>query len=369
MTTAAAHEPTTESTGPSPADQLCERLFGAGIGMADMLSVYLGDRLGLYSALNSLGHADSRALAERACVHERYAREWLAHQAATGILEVVTSSDDDASRVYRLPQAYVPVFLDKDDLVHVVPLAATLVSAVRVVDSVADAFRTGGGVPWSAYGREGIEAQEGFNRAAFANLLGSEWLPAIPDLHRSLQRPGATLLDVACGAARSSIAIARVYPSLTIDAVDIDPTSIDIARQNVDESGLGSRINLKLADGAGADGAYDAATIFEAVHDLSNPVGVLQAVHRSLKPGGLLLVVDENVGEQFTAPAQNLDAFFYGASMLICLPAGMADTPSAATGTVMRPSTLAQYATEAGFSSIEVQPIEYPFFRFYLLRK
>jgi 2-polyprenyl-3-methyl-5-hydroxy-6-metoxy-1,4-benzoquinol methylase len=277
---------------------------------------------------------------------------------------------DDGTRAYRLPEAYVPVFLEKDDLVHIVPLARTMVSAVRVIDEVLDAFRTGGGVPWAAYGDDGIEGQEGFNRAAFANLLGSDWLRSIPELHAKLGMAGSRLADVACGAARSSIAIARAYPSVVVDALDNDPTSIDIARRNVREAGLEGRIDVKLADGASVGGTYDVATIFEAVHDLSDPVGVLKAIHRSLKPGGLLLVVDEKVGEQFTAPAEDpVESFFYAASLLICLPAGMADQPSAATGTVMRPATLASYAREAGFETMEIAPVDYPMFNFYLFRK
>ena len=158
MTTASTiEEPTTVDTGPSPADQLCERLFGASMGMADILSVYLGDRLGLYGALRDLGSATSQETATRAGIDERYAREWLAHQASTGLLEVVKPSDDDASRSYRIPEAYVPVFLEKDDLVHIVPLARTMVSAVRIIDPIIEAFRTGGGVPWSAYGSDGID--------------------------------------------------------------------------------------------------------------------------------------------------------------------------------------------------------------------
>jgi 2-polyprenyl-3-methyl-5-hydroxy-6-metoxy-1,4-benzoquinol methylase len=340
------------------------------MGMADILSVYLGDRLGLYRALHELGTATSAEVARTAKINERYAREWLAQQASTGLIEVDLASDDDTARRYRLPEAYVPVFLEKDNLVHIVPLARTMVSAVRVIDSVIEAFKTGGGVPWAAYGSDGIEGQEGFNRAAFVHLLGSDWLPSIPELHRKLQEPGARLVDVACGAAHSSIAIARAYPSVTVDAVDNDPTSIDIARRNVNEAGLDGRVAVRLADGAAVGGPYDVATIFEAVHDMSNPVAVLRAIHRSLKPGGVLLVVDENVGDQFTAPAENpVESFYYAASLLVCLPAAMVDQPSAATGTVMRPSTLAGYATEAGFADIETVPVDYPMFRFYLLRK
>jgi 2-polyprenyl-3-methyl-5-hydroxy-6-metoxy-1,4-benzoquinol methylase len=347
-------------------------LFGAAMGMADLLSVYIGDRLGLYSATQSLGACTSQDLANLASeagIHERYAREWLAQQASTGFLEVVEQSDDDTRRRYALPQAYIPVFLEKDDLVHSIPLAHTMVSAVRPIDAILEAFRTGGGVGWADYGLDGREGQEGFNRAAFANLLGPEWFPAIPELDARL-REGARLLDVACGTALSSIAIAKAYPNATVDAVDIDPASVDRARENVARAGLLSRIDVRLADGAGISGHYDVATVFEAVHDLSDPVSVLRAVHQALKPGGLLVVVDEKVGEHFTAPAENpVESFLYGASLLICLPAGMAQQPSAGTGTVMRPSTLAAYARQAGFAGIESLDVEYPMFNFYLLRK
>jgi hypothetical protein len=58
----------------------------------------------------------------------------------------------------------------------------------------------------------------------------------------------------------------------------------------------------------------------------------------------------------------------YGISVLHCLPAGRADTPSAATGTVMRTGTLRAYARDAGFEDAEVLPVEHPLFRFYQLR-
>jgi 2-polyprenyl-3-methyl-5-hydroxy-6-metoxy-1,4-benzoquinol methylase len=200
-----------------------------------------------------------------------------------------------------------------------------------------------------------VSRGRGLQRAAFANLLGSQWF-VHPRIAHKLQEPGARLADIACGAARSSIAIARAYPLVTIDAVDNDPMSIDVARRNVREAGLEDRIEVKLADGESVGGPFDVATIFEAVHDLANPVGVLKAIHRS-EAGRILLVVDENVADDFVAPAENLESFFYAASLLVCLPTAMADKPSAATGTVMRPATLGAYAREAGFATWRLQAL------------
>jgi hypothetical protein len=108
-------------------------------------------------------------------------------------------------------------------------------------------------------------------------------------------------------------------------------------------------------------------TIFEAVHDLSQPVAVLAAARRLLAPGGTMVVMDERVADQFTAPGDDIERFMYGFSVLVCLPNSMAETPSVGTGTAMRPETLRRYALDAGFGTVAVLPIEHGSFRFYRL--
>jgi len=84
-------------------------------------------------------------------------------------------------------------------------------------------------------------------------------------------------------------------------------------------------------------------------------------------PAGAVLVMDERTNDALTVGDPE-ERYLYGASVLVCLPAGMSEQPSAATGTVMRPATFAAYAREAGFSDVEVLDIEHRFFRFYRLR-
>jgi hypothetical protein len=100
---------------------------------------------------------------------------------------------------------------------------------------------------------------------------------------------------------------------------------------------------------------------------MSNPVGALQTMRRLLKERGSVLIVDERVGEAFTAKGNDVEWMMYGWSILHCLPVGMVDQPAAGTGTVMRADTLKQYAMEAGFTGFEILPIEHYFFRFYRL--
>jgi 2-polyprenyl-3-methyl-5-hydroxy-6-metoxy-1,4-benzoquinol methylase len=175
--------------------------------------------------------------------------------------------------------------------------------------------------------------------------------------------------DIACGAGWSSIAIALAYPAAEVDGFDLDALSIELARRNAAAAGVADRVRFHLRDAADADlaGGYDLVLICEALHDLSRPVEALRTMRRLANETGAVLVVDERVAETFTAPGDDLERLFYGFSVLCCLPAGMAEQPSAATGTVLRPTTLRRYAREAGFRDAEVLPIEHDLFRLYRL--
>lgn len=126
---------------------------------------------------------------------------------------------------------------------------------------------------------------------------------------------------------------------------------------------------FRQADAAGLpDGPYDVVLAFECVHDLPRPVEVLAAARRALAPAGCAVVMDEAVAPQFTAPGDEVERLMYAYSLLVCLPDGRSDPPSAATGMVLRPSALTAYAREAGFAEVEVLPVErFGFWRFYRL--
>jgi ubiquinone/menaquinone biosynthesis C-methylase UbiE len=243
-----------------------------------------------------------------------------------------------------------------------------LASGATMLPALADAYRTGAGIDWAAYPGL-IGAQEAANRPLFRNVLTQEWLPGITEVHEKL-RDGGRLADVATGTGWSAIAIAQAYPQATIDGLDIDRESIDRARANAAAEGVDdARLRFHLVDAAepGLDGRYDVVTVFEAVHDLARPVEVLEQVRRLLKPDGVAIVVDEKVAARFGAIGDEVERLMYGYSVLFCLANARVEHPSAATGTVMRESTLRQYAEGAGFASVEVLPIEHDTFRIYRL--
>jgi hypothetical protein len=152
-------------------DALAAKLFARAIEALDLLGVYVGGRLGLYRALADAGPLTPPQLAAAAGVHERYAREWLEQQAASGILDV-EAGEEAGSRAFRLPAGHDEALLDGDSLSHVAPLARLLVAVTRPIDEVLRAFREGGGVPYEAYGADLYEAQAAFTRPLYLHLLG-----------------------------------------------------------------------------------------------------------------------------------------------------------------------------------------------------
>jgi 2-polyprenyl-3-methyl-5-hydroxy-6-metoxy-1,4-benzoquinol methylase len=203
----------------------------------------------------------------------------------------------------------------------------------------------------------------------FLNLLASEWLPAMPDVVATLEH-GARVADVGTGCGWSAIAMALAYPSITVDGFDLDEASVVDARANAEATGVSDRVTFEVRDAADAvAGSYDLVTCFEALHDMAHPVEALTAMRAMVAEGGTVFVVDERAADALTANDPDpIQRFFYAASVLHCLPVGMSQPHSAGTGTVMRTATLESYAAAAGFTAVEVLPIEHDMFRFYRLR-
>jgi 2-polyprenyl-3-methyl-5-hydroxy-6-metoxy-1,4-benzoquinol methylase len=349
---------------------LVERIFGSCIGFMEILSIYVGDRLGFYRALADNGGATASELADATGTHERYAREWLEQQAVAGILEVESADTVPGERRYLLPEGHNEVLLERDSLYYVAPFAQQMVGITRPLPAVLEAYRIGGGVPYPEYGEDMREGIAYGNRPLFVNLMGTEWLPAVPDVHERLQAdPPALVADIGCGTGWSSISIARAYPKALVDGFDLDEDSIAEAKANAEAEGLADRVSFQVRDAADPElsGRYDVAIAVECIHDMGRPVEALGAMRSMVSNDGAVLVVDERVGEEFTAPSDEIERLMYGYSIVHCLPVGMAEQPSVGTGTVMRPTTLRRYATEAGFSGLEILPIENDLWRFYRL--
>jgi len=345
-------------------DAFPDQVHEATLGYFQILSMYLGLRLGLYEALDR-AERTSDALADRAGIDARYAREWCEQQATIGVLAADTTH---APPTFRLPDDVRESLLDPDSTSYLGATIRQLASLRAVIDPVVEAYRTGQGVLPEMFGAESADGQGGSNRPVYLTTLPTEWLPNIGPFRSRLGSGPARVIDIGCGHGWSAIALALAYPDASVDGYDPDTYSIEQARSHAEHAGVADRVRFHVTDAASIEATADLAMAFECVHDMPNPVEVLAAARRALVDEGAMLVVDERTRDRFDGSFDAREAYFYGWSIFDCLPAGRATTPSAATGTVMRPETLRGYAEAAGFTGFEVLPIEHDAFRLYLLR-
>jgi SAM-dependent methyltransferase len=350
-------------------EALANRIFMAGLEAVELYNVHLGIALGLYRALDDGGAQTGAELAARTDLEPRYLREWLQAQAISGFVSI--DGDDVDEDRFALAPAVRETLIDEVSPAFVGAIPAILPAVGGAMPDLVAGFRSGEPVAYSNY-PQAVSVQEAMNRPAYENSLVAEWLPQIPDVLARLDdanRP-ALVADLCCGPGWSSIVLAEAFPHLAVDGFDNDEESIARAQRNAADRGVSDRIRFEVADITTADPEqeprYDVAFVFEAVHDLAHPVEALAGLRRALKPGAPLIVMDENVAEELTAPGDEVERFMANVSALWCTPQGHGPG-SEVVGAVIRPHTMTDLARRAGFTSVEVLPIEHAFFRFYRL--
>lgn len=343
-----------------------ETIFDAALGTAELTVAWLGRALGLYAGLRGETGLTAGGLASKVGIDERYAREWLEHQAVAGVLSVDDPARPASERRYTLPEAHAIALLEEEHPGYVGALADLPPIIACTLELVRDAFRSGSGVPFASYGLHDMQA--GFTRPMFATAFATEWLPALPDVHGRLEAgEPLRIADLGCGEGWAAIYLAEAYPRVTVDGYDLDDTSIAAARRHAADRNVGDRVRFEVRDLRQLDSGdrYDLLFTCEVIHDLSDPVGALAAMRQATAQSGAVLVIDEKAAESFEPSGDPIERLLYGFSILHCLPVGRDAEPSAATGTVMRPDVFSRYAKEAGFSEVAILPIDHPFFRFY----
>jgi SAM-dependent methyltransferase len=340
-----------------------ERIFSELNAGMSILSLQLGETLGLFRILGDSGPSTSHDLAEQTGYSERYLREWLECMVAGGYL------DHDSERgMFSLPPEHAEVLTKPESQWSAIGMFGWLSSFGSVMPLLTEAFQTGGGVPYEDYGLDMVTAQAMSTRPMFVNDYVSNWIAAMPDIEAKL-KVGGRVAEVGCGLGWSSIALAQGMPNVAIDAVDPDDLSIEKAEQNAKEAGVSNRIRFHptTIEEASIDGPYDLITAFECLHDMPYPVSALERMRKLTSPDGAVLIADEAVGDTLQENTNFMGHFFYNFSVLHCLPQALAFPDSAGTGTVIKPSIVRQYADEAGFSEVRILNIENPQFRFYRL--
>ena len=348
---------------------LVVRMFLAMLATQELLTAYLGVRLGLYDALATNGPGTAADLAERVEIAPRYAREWLEQQAVAGLLAVDDPAKPGHERVYRLPAAHEQVLTESDSPLSMTSLTVLPLGGIaRALPALLDAYRSGEGIGDEVFGDDWRNGHSGANRALFTHLLAGWIRTTLPETHARLTA-GASIADLACGAGFAGIGLARAYPAVRVHGLDLDAETVALARCHAKAAGVDDRVSFEIRDAADASlaGRYDLVCVFDALHEMARPVEVLQTCRRLCAEDGDAIVMDAKVAHAFVAPADEIERFQYATSVLHCLPACLSQQPSAGTGTVMRMSTLRTYAREAGFADVRELPVDDRFHRLYHL--
>ena len=248
------------------------------------------------------------------------------------------------------------------------PCASVIPWISKALDIMVEEFRNGTGASFGLFDLHDIQAA--FTRPAFVNHLTQTWLPALVDVQAKLTAgERVRIAEVGCGEGLAAITIAAAYPNAEIDGFDLDQASIAVARKQAADAGVAERARFEVRDAADPAivGEYDLVMAIEMLHDMPDPVGILQTMKRLAGDHGAVLVVDERAEETFTVPATEMERFFYTFSTLHCLAVSM-QHDGVGTGTVIRPATVRRYAADAGFSAVDVLDVEHAQFLLYRLR-
>jgi 2-polyprenyl-3-methyl-5-hydroxy-6-metoxy-1,4-benzoquinol methylase len=346
-------------------DQLAERVINETNSAISCLTLYLGHKLDLFNSLRKEGPITSEELSKKTKYSERYLREWLECMTVNGYIDY-----DPITKRFSISGEHARVLCDRDSIAYTIPFVYWVPTLSLAMDKLLEAFRTGEGVPYSTYGREVLFAQGEGNRPMFINDI-ARWISSMPDIESKLRSQGGHIIDVGCGDGWASISLAKSFPLVKIDAIDVDLSSIDNASKNIEKAGLSDRISINASpiEKATLKKKYDLVMTFESVHDMAYPIEALRRMKDMVSANGAVLVGDVKMKDKLEEKNDFASRLYYNFSVLLCLPQSMEYPNSAATGAAMTPSSFRKYAKEAGFSKVDILPIEHFMWQFYRLTK
>jgi 2-polyprenyl-3-methyl-5-hydroxy-6-metoxy-1,4-benzoquinol methylase len=345
----------TPTIDPARLDEFMARFvqdFGAG---ATAPLVVLGDKLGLYKAMADGAPVTPAELAERTECNERYIREWLCQQAASGYLDY-----DAGAGTFRLPPEQALALADDRSPAFIAGAFQVLAAMVKDEPRIAERFRSGNGLGWHEHDHDLFEGTERFFRPGYLANLVDSWLPALDGVTDKLES-GARVADIGCGHGASTILMAEAYPRSTFVGSDYHEGSIDAARRSAEHARVAERVTFEVASAkAFGGGPFDLVCVFDALHDMGDPVGAARHVRSQLASDGTWMVVEPFARDAVEENLNPVGRVFYAASTLICTPASLSQEVGAALGAQAGEKRLAEVLTAGGFTRVR-RAAETPF--------
>ena len=307
--------------------------------------VQIGESLGLYRSLNDYGAMSSVEMAAKTGLSERYLREWLSAQAASKYITY-----DPATDSFSMTPEQAFVFANPDSPFYLVPAFGAAAAFQGNVQKVKEGFRTGEGVAWGDQSQCLSCAVARFFRPGYDNFLVQAWLPSLGGVAEALER-GGDVADVGCGHGVSTLIMARAFPKSRFSGFDFHERSIEDARKHARDHQV-SNIDFHIQEAKDLPGQYDLITLFDCLHDMGDPVGVLKRIRAALKPGGVVMIVEPMAGDTLKENLNPVGRMYYSASTMVCVPTSLAQEARAALGAQAGEKRLRQVIVEeAGYSS------------------
>ncbi len=306
-------------------------------------STVIGNRLGLYEAL-AQGPATPEQFADRTGCNMRYLTEWLHVQAAGQYV-----SYQPASGEFYLTEEQAFCLADPNGP-NVSSAFLAALGYLRAEPRLTEAFRTGEGVGWHEHDDDVFVGCDAFYRAGYVAQLVPSWIPALDGVDAKLTA-GARVADLGCGLGSSSVLLAQAYPHSTVTGSDYHTESIELARKNAADAGVGDRLSFEVATAQSFTGEnYDLVTMFDALHDMGDPVGAARRVRESLAPDGTWLLVEPFASDKLEENFNTVGRLFYAGSMFLCVPNGLSQPGGYALGAQAGEDRIRQVTVEAGFT-------------------
>ncbi|MCH7592272.1 MAG: methyltransferase domain-containing protein [Planctomycetes bacterium] len=325
-------------------DDFMGKMLGDMGAVASASLVLLGDKLGLYKALAEDGPLDSANLAEKTGTTERYVREWLAAQAASGYVEY-----DESTNQFFLNDEQKAVFADENNPAYMAGAFYGLTSMFLDEPKITKAFRTGDGVAWGQHNECLFCGTEKFFRPGYMANLTADWIPALDGVEEKL-KAGAKVADVGCGHGVSTAVMAKAYPKSTFIGYDFHEPSVIRAREVAKEEGV-TNVTFEVAAAKTYPGKdFDLVALFDCLHDMGDPIGATTHVRSSLKPDGTLLIVEPFAHDELAKNLNPVGRMYYSFSTMICTPASIAQEVGLALGAQAGEKRLREVIEAGGFT-------------------
>ena len=339
-------------------------VWGYKQGEMVSLMIHIGDRLGLYQALNGAGPVTAAELAERTGLHERWLLEWLRNQAAARLL------DHDEDKRFELTPVGAAVLADEENSLAYATGAFSASTSPETIDKLVDAFRTGIGLSYQELGPNAAHRTERmlgpWTRLAFVPKI----IPALDGVADQL-KDGAVGADIGCGSGLAVLAMAEAFPNSEFHGFDPSAHAIERAQAKAADRGI-TNIAFHIAGGeqVPSEPTFDFVITFDCIHDMTRPADVIASIYQVLKPDGTWLIKDIKSSPNFDDNLKNpMLAMMYGFSVSACMSSAMSEEGGAGLGTLgFNPQVAEKMVREAGFTRFRMHDFDDPSNLYYEVR-